>query len=56
LTRAEARPAASDDFASAAKSLGVSEGTPRSALKAIFRKTGAKRQAELVGLLTRIDL
>jgi DNA-binding CsgD family transcriptional regulator len=60
LTRAEVRLAgrlaAGDDIASAAKSLGVSEGTLRGALKAIFRKTGAKRQAELVGLLTRIDL
>jgi DNA-binding CsgD family transcriptional regulator len=60
LTRAEARLAgclaAGDDLASAAERLGVSQGTLRGALKAIFRKTGAKRQAELVGLLTRIDL
>jgi hypothetical protein len=42
--------------ASAAVRLGVSQGTLRGALKAIFRKTGAKRQAELVGLLTRIDI
>jgi DNA-binding CsgD family transcriptional regulator len=60
LTRAEARLAgclaAGDDLASAAVRLGVSQGTLRGALKAIFRKTGAKRQAELVGLLTRIDL
>jgi DNA-binding CsgD family transcriptional regulator len=60
LTRAEARLAgclaAGDDVASAAVRLGVSEGTLRGALKAIFRKTGAKRQAELVGLLTRIDI
>jgi DNA-binding CsgD family transcriptional regulator len=60
LTRAEARLAArlasGDDIASAAEGLGVSQGTLRSALKAIFRKTGAKRQAELVGLLTRIDI
>ena len=60
LTHAEARLAgrlaAGDDLASAAKRLGVSEGTLRGALKAIFRKTGAKRQAELVGLLTRIDI
>jgi DNA-binding CsgD family transcriptional regulator len=34
----------------------VSQGTLRGALKSIFRKTGAKRQAELVGLLTRIDV
>jgi DNA-binding CsgD family transcriptional regulator len=60
LTRAEARLAgclaAGDDLASAAVRLGVSQGTLRGALKAIFRKTGAKRQAELVGLLTRIDI
>jgi DNA-binding CsgD family transcriptional regulator len=60
LTRAEARLAArlaaGDDIASAAKNLGVSEGTLRGAVKAIFRKTGARRQAELVGLLTRIDV
>jgi DNA-binding CsgD family transcriptional regulator len=60
LTRAEARLAArlaaGDDIASAAEGLGVSQGTLRGALKAIFRKTGAKRQAELVGLLTRIDI
>jgi DNA-binding CsgD family transcriptional regulator len=60
LTHAEARLAgrlaSGDDIASAAKSLGVSEGTLRGALKAIFRKTGARRQAELVGLLTRIDV
>jgi DNA-binding CsgD family transcriptional regulator len=60
LTRAEARLAGSlasgDDLGSAAVRLGVSQGTLRGALKAIFRKTGAKRQAELVGLLTRIDV
>jgi DNA-binding CsgD family transcriptional regulator len=60
LTRAEARLAGclatGDDLASAAVRLGVSQGTLRGALKAIFRKTGAKRQAELVGLLTRIDI
>jgi DNA-binding CsgD family transcriptional regulator len=60
LTHAEARLAgrlaAGDDIASAAVRLGVSQGTLRGALKAIFRKTGAKRQAELVGLLTRIDI
>ena len=60
LTRAEARLAgclaAGDDLASAAERLGVSQGTLRGALKAIFRKTGTKRQAELVGLLTRIDI
>jgi DNA-binding CsgD family transcriptional regulator len=60
LTRAEARLAgclaAGDDLASAAERLGVSQGTLRGALKAIFRKTGAKRQAELVGLLTRLDI
>jgi DNA-binding CsgD family transcriptional regulator len=60
LTRAEARLAGclagGDDLASAAVRLGVSQGTLRGALKAIFRKTGTKRQAELVGLLTRIDI
>ncbi len=60
LTRAEARLAArlaaGDDLAAAALRLGVSQGTLRGALKSIFRKTGAKRQAELVGLLTRIDV
>jgi hypothetical protein len=60
LTRAEARlasrPAAGDDIASAAKSLGVAQGTPRGELKAIVRKIGAKPQAELVGLLARVDV
>jgi DNA-binding CsgD family transcriptional regulator len=60
LTRAEARLAgrlgAGDDITSAAERLGVSEGTLRGALKAIFRKTGVRRQAELVALLTRIDI
>jgi DNA-binding CsgD family transcriptional regulator len=60
LTHAEvrlaARLAAGDDIASAAQRLGVSQGTLRGALKAIFRKTGARRQAELVALLTRIDI
>jgi DNA-binding CsgD family transcriptional regulator len=60
LTRAEARLAGclagGDDLASAAVRLGVSQGTLRGALKSIFRKTGAKRQAELVGVLTRIDI
>jgi hypothetical protein len=42
-------------LASAAERLGVSQGTLRGALKTIFRETGAKRQAEFVGLLTRID-
>ena len=60
LTRAEARLAArlavGDDLASAAEHLGASQGTLRGYLKAIFRKTGVKRQSELVGLLTRIDI
>jgi hypothetical protein len=43
--RAKACPAAGDDIASAAKSLGAAQGTLRSALKAIFRKTDEKRQA-----------
>ena len=54
--RAKACPAAGDDIASAAKSLGAAQGTLRSALKAIFRKTDEKRQAKLVRLLTRVDV
>jgi DNA-binding CsgD family transcriptional regulator len=54
--RLAARLAAGDDIASAAKRLGVSVGTLRGALKTIFRKTGSKRQAELVALLARLDV
>ncbi len=38
------------------KSPGGSEAALLSPLKAIFRKTGAKSQAGLVALLTRIDI
>lgn len=39
--------------AAAARLLSLSEGTVRTHLRAIFRKTGTHRQAELVRLLTR---
>ncbi|MCB5175403.1 helix-turn-helix transcriptional regulator [Microvirga lenta] len=37
-----------------AKEAGVSVGTIRAQIKAVFAKTGTKRQAELVGLMTRL--
>jgi DNA-binding CsgD family transcriptional regulator len=52
LTPAEARIVlrlvAGDSLQSAAKALGVTYGTVRTHLKAVFQKTGACRQAELV--------
>jgi DNA-binding CsgD family transcriptional regulator len=41
------------DLAAAAHRLGISVGTARNYLKAIFTKTGTHRQAELVALLLR---
>ena len=56
LTAAEARVAQAiyqgDTPAQAAEHLGVTVGTVRSQLKAIFAKTGASRQAELIRLLS----
>jgi DNA-binding CsgD family transcriptional regulator len=56
LTAAEARVAQAiyqgDTPAQAAEHLGVTVGTLRSQLKAIFAKTGASRQAELIRLLS----
>jgi DNA-binding CsgD family transcriptional regulator len=58
LTPAEARVAAAlsqgDRLEEIAKSGGVSMGTVRSQLKAIFAKTGATTQAVLVGLVTQV--
>ena len=55
LTTAEARlagrMAAGDSTEEAAARLGVSRSTIRSQLKQLFRKTGARRQGELVRLL-----
>lgn len=52
LTPAEARLAVlvggGDELSKAAEVLGIAKGTARSQLKAIFMKTGARRQAELV--------
>jgi DNA-binding CsgD family transcriptional regulator len=54
LTPAEARVAlhiiGGGDIASFAKAAGVSPGTVRSQLKAVFAKVGVSRQAELVRL------
>jgi DNA-binding CsgD family transcriptional regulator len=58
LTGAEARLAAllgnGHDLASIAITLGVTRETLRSQLKAVFAKTGMRRQAELVALSARI--
>jgi DNA-binding CsgD family transcriptional regulator len=59
LTRAEARLAtlvaggmAPD---AAARTLGISRGTTRAQLKAVFAKTETHRQSELLALLSRLD-
>ncbi len=58
LTSAEARLAArlgtGESLDEAAGSLGISKETARCHLKAIFDKTGAHRQSELVALLSRL--
>ena len=58
LTPAESRLAkrlaGGDDLASIADALGVGIGTLRFQLKAIFWKTGTRRQAELVALLAHM--
>lgn len=57
LTPAEARIVlrlvAGDSLQSAAKALGVTYGTVRTHLKAVFQKTGTCRQAELVIVVIR---
>lgn len=58
FTRAEARLAsrlaAGEGLAQAARATGISIGTARQQLKAIFAKTGCRRQSELLSLLTRL--
>ena len=58
LTSAEARLAVAlcdgCDLATAARNFGISRHTIRSQLKAVFAKTGARRQAELVARLAHI--
>jgi DNA-binding CsgD family transcriptional regulator len=58
LTRAEARLAsliaAGISPSQAAEELGIARETARNQLKAVFAKTGAHRQAELVALLSRL--
>ena len=60
LSPAEARLAsilaAGIDLRAAAEELGVARGTARNQLKAIFAKTGAHRQSELVELLTKLQI
>lgn len=59
LTAAEARLAAKLvqglQIADAAESLGISTHTARTQLKSIFAKTGARRQSELLHLLTDVS-
>ncbi len=58
LTRSEARIAGrlmcGETLQEIARATGLSVGTIRSHTKAVFAKTGTNRQAELVGLLTRL--
>ena len=60
LTPAEARVAQAldqgDSIQQAAEHLGISVGTARIQLKAVFAKTGATRQAELIRLLSVLRL
>jgi DNA-binding CsgD family transcriptional regulator len=44
------------DLRTAAEELGVARDTARNQLKAIFAKTGAHRQSELVELLTKLQI
>jgi DNA-binding CsgD family transcriptional regulator len=59
LTPAEARLAkrlsCGEDLASIAKGLGVARGTLRAQLKALFWKTGTRRQGELIALLAHLS-
>jgi pimeloyl-ACP methyl ester carboxylesterase/DNA-binding CsgD family transcriptional regulator len=59
LTAAEARLAsklaAGRQIADASVELGISPHTARTQLKAIFAKTGARRQSELIGILGRVS-
>lgn len=59
LTAAEARLAsklaAGRQIADASAELGISPHTARTQLKAIFAKTGARRQSELIGILGRVS-
>ncbi len=59
-TKAEARIASrlmcGDSLQEIADATGVTVGTVRSQMKALFAKTGTHRQAELVGLLTRLAM
>lgn len=59
LTQSEARLAAAVGGGKppkvAATSLGISEGNARTTLKAVFRKLGLARQAELVRLIGRLE-
>lgn len=59
LTAAEARLAsklaAGRQIADASIELGISPHTARTQLKAIFAKTGARRQSELIGILGRVS-
>jgi DNA-binding CsgD family transcriptional regulator len=60
LTRAEAgvaaHAAAGEGVPALAASLGISPGTARLHLHRVFEKTGARRQAELAGVLGRLAL
>lgn len=60
LSPAEARLAAilgaGIDLRTAAEELGVARDTARNQLKAVFAKTGAHRQSELVKLLTKLQI
>jgi DNA-binding CsgD family transcriptional regulator len=60
ITRSEARVAnrlmCGESLQDIAGALGVSVGTVRSQIKALFAKTGTNRQAELVRLLTRLAM
>jgi DNA-binding CsgD family transcriptional regulator len=44
------------DLRTAAEELGVARDTARNQLKAIFAKTGAHRQSELVELLAELQM
>lgn len=52
--RLAVRLAAGDELRTAATTLGVTYGTARTTLGAIFRKTHTRRQSDLIRLLTRL--